>query len=87
MVNPATGEKIAEVSRGGAADIELAVTAARRCFESRVLLDMSPAKRGEMMFDIARELEKFADEIAKVEVFDNGKTLPNGYGEVKLTQR
>lgn len=87
VVNPATGEKIAEVSRGGAADIKLAVTAARRCFESRVLLDMTPAARGEMLFDIAQELENFADEIAKVEVFDNGKTLPNGYGEVKLTQR
>ena len=87
VVNPATGEKISEVSRGGAADIELAVAAARRCFDSRVLLDMTPAERGEMMFGIARELENFADEIAKVEVFDNGKTLPNGYGEVKLTQR
>lgn len=87
IINPATGEKIAEVARGGEADIELAVAAARRCFESRVLLDMTPAARGEMMFDIARELENFADEIAKVEVFDNGKTLPNGYGEVKLTQR
>ncbi len=87
ITDPATGGKIAEVARGGAADIDLAVAAARRCFESRVLLDMTPAARGEMMFDIARELENFADEIAKVEVYDNGKTLPNGYGEVKLTQR
>ena len=87
ILDPANGETIAEVARGGAADIDRAVAAARTAFESRVLLQMSPADRGELMFEIARQLDGLADEIAEVEVHDNGKTRPNGYKEVTLTQR
>lgn len=85
--NPATGERICEVACGGPADIDRAVAAARRAFEDRVLQAMSPAARGELMFEVAHQLEMLADEIALVEMLDNGKTLANGYSEVKLTQR
>ena len=87
ITDPATGKAISEVARGGAADIDKAVAAARRAFETRALIGMTPAARGELMFEISRQLETFADEIAQLEVYDNGKTLPNGYNEVKLTQR
>ena len=87
VIDPATGETISTVARGNVAEIDNAVAAARRCFESRALLTMGPAARGELMFEIARQLDALADEIAQVEVYDNGKTLPNGYNEVKLTQR
>src|SRR5690606_32629592 len=87
VLDPATGEVICEVARGGAADIDRAVAAARQAFASRVLLEMTPAARGELMFEIARQLESLADEIALVEMRDNGKTLQNGYKEVALTQR
>jgi aldehyde dehydrogenase (NAD+) len=87
VLDPATGEVICEVARGGAADIDRAVAAARQAFASRVLLEMTPAARGELMFEIARQLESLADEIARVEMRDNGKTLQNGYKEVALTQR
>jgi aldehyde dehydrogenase (NAD+) len=87
VIDPASGETISTVARGGVAEINEAVAAARRCFESRVLLGMGPVARGELMFEIAKQLDLLADEIAHVEVYDNGKTLPNGYGEVKLTQR
>lgn len=85
--DPATGEIIAEVARGSVDDIDRAVKAARHAFASRVLQQMTPAARGELMFEIARQLEPLADEIAYLEMRDNGKTLANGYGEVKLTQR
>ena len=87
VLDPATGEVICEVARGGAADIDRAVAAARQAFASRVLLEMTPAARGELMFEIARQLDDLADEIALVEMRDNGKTLQNGYKEVALTQR
>lgn len=87
VLDPATGEVICEVARGGAADIDRAVVAARQAFDSRVLLAMTPAARGELMFEIARQLDGLADEIALVEMRDNGKTLENGYKEVALTQR
>lgn len=85
--NPATNEPIAEVARATPADVDKAVAAARRAFESRELLEMRPHQRGEMMFEISRQLDKLADEIATLECLDNGKTLAAGRGDVALTQR
>lgn len=87
ITNPATGKVIAEVACGGAAEIDMAVAAARRCFEERRLQAMTPASRGDLMFAVAEQLEGLADEIAEVEIQDNGKTRSGGYNEVKLTQR
>lgn len=87
VTDPATGEPVAEVARGTAADIDRAVVAARNCFESRVLRDVRPHYRGDLMLKLARQLGQVADEIAKVECHDNGKTLRAGHAEVALTQR
>jgi aldehyde dehydrogenase (NAD+) len=87
VTDPATGEAISEVARGTAGDIDNAVAAARRCFASRTLAEMRPQDRGNLLFRIADELEKMAEEIATVECFDNGKTLAAGRGEVALTMR
>lgn len=87
VTDPATGEVIAEVARGTAGDIDRAVSAARAAFESRVLRDLRPHRRGDLMLKVAEELGRAADEIAMVECRDNGKTLANGRNEVTLTQR
>ena len=87
ITDPATAEPIAEVARGTAGDIDLAVRAARACFDSRVLRDIRPHKRGDLMLAVAAELSKATDEIAVLECHDNGKTLANGRAEVALTQR
>ncbi len=87
VTDPATGEVITEVARGSAGDIDKAVAAARRCFESRVLRDVRPHKRGDLLQEISRHLGDLADEIALVECRDNGKTMAAGYAEVALTQR
>lgn len=85
--NPATGEPIAEVARAMPADVDRAVAAARRSFASRALLDMPPAERGQLMFEVARHLGEMTEEIAELECLDNGKTLANGRNDVKLTMR
>lgn len=87
VTDPATGLKLCEVARGTAEDIDKAVAAARACFNSPEWQRMLPHERGALMFRIADELEKAADEVALVECFDNGKTLANGRGEIPLTQR
>ncbi|MBC2836663.1 aldehyde dehydrogenase family protein [Paragemmobacter straminiformis] len=87
VTDPATAEPIAEVARGTPADIDRAVRAARACFDSRVLRDQRPHRRGDLMLAVAQELGKAADEIALLECRDNGKTLANGRAEVALTQR
>ena len=85
--NPATGEPIAEVARATQPDIDRAVAAARAAFERRVMLDMPPAERGRLMFEVARHLGTMTEEIAEIECLDNGKTLANGRNEVTLTMR
>ena len=85
--NPATAEPIAEVARAVAADVDRAVAAARSAFASRVMLDMPPAERGRLMFEVARRLSAMTDEIAEIECLDNGKTLASGRNEVALTVR
>lgn len=87
VTDPATGNPIAQVARAMPADIDRAVAAARRCFDRRVLRDMRPCLRGDLMMEVARQLEPLADEIALLECHDNGKTLAAGRAEVALTQR
>lgn len=85
--NPASGELIAEVARAAPEDVTRAVAAARAAFDSRVLWQMRPCDRGELMFEVARQLVAMTDEIAELECLDNGKTLANGRNEVALTAR
>lgn len=87
VTDPATGEVIAEVARATPTDIDRAVAAARKCFDSRVLRDLRPHRRGDLMLEVARQLDSAADEIALLECRDNGKTLAAGRAEVALTQR
>ncbi|WP_428651284.1 aldehyde dehydrogenase family protein [Roseibium sp.] len=87
VTDPATGEPVSEVARAMPADVDRAVAAARKRFESRTLQDMRPNLRGDLMLEVADQLEHLADEIATLECFDNGKTLAAGRAEVALTQR
>ncbi len=71
--NPATAQPLADVARATEADVDLAVSAARRCFNSRELYNMRPTNRGALMFEIARHMTEMTDEIAYAECLDNGK--------------
>jgi acyl-CoA reductase-like NAD-dependent aldehyde dehydrogenase len=51
--NPATGEVLARVAAGDGADIDRAVAAARRAFESGSWPEMSPADRGGLLWKLA----------------------------------
>lgn len=87
VTNPATGQPVARVARAMPQDVDHAVAAARAAFERRAMLALTPAERGRLMFDIARELRAMTEDIAELECLDNGKTLANGRNEVALTVR
>jgi phenylacetaldehyde dehydrogenase len=74
-VDPATGKSIAEVAEGDKADIDLAVQAARKAFESGPWHNMTPSDRGRAMWKLAELIEEHADELAVLETLDNGKPL------------
>ncbi len=73
-INPATGEVLAKVAEADAADVDLAVKAARKAFHSKApWRRMSASERGKLMNRLADLIEKHADELATLESLDNGK--------------
>jgi phenylacetaldehyde dehydrogenase len=73
--DPATEETIAHVSAGEKADIDLAVAAARRAFESGPWSRISPADRSRLVWRLGDVLEQHIDELAELEALDNGKPV------------
>jgi aldehyde dehydrogenase (NAD+) len=73
-LNPATERVIATISEGNEADIDRAVSAARRAFEGP-WRTMRAAERGHILFKWAELLKKHADEIAELESLDAGKPI------------
>jgi aldehyde dehydrogenase (NAD+) len=73
--NPATEEKIADVAEGSAADVDLAVKAARKAFESGAWPKTDARDRGRMMNKLADLIEQNFDELAALETLDNGKPI------------
>lgn len=72
-INPATEEKIADVAEGDAADVDDAVKAARRAFESREWKKMDARDRVRLLYRLADLLEENLEELAALESLDNGK--------------
>ena len=73
--NPATEEPIATIAKGGKADIDLAVKAARAAFEFGPWRKLSASERGKLLWRLADAIEKRSEEFAQLECLDNGKPL------------
>ena len=72
--NPATEEVLAEVSEASAADVDLAVKAARRAY-TRTWSKLPGRERGKYLFRIARIIQERSRELAVLETLDNGKPI------------
>ena len=73
--NPATEDLIAEVAEGDAADIDLAVKAARKAFDSGPWRTMDARDRGRLLYRLADLIEANIDALAELETLDNGKPI------------
>ena len=73
--DPATGEVLARVAEGDREDVERAVTAARRAFESGPWPAATASERGRLLWKLADLVEAHADEFAQLESLDNGKPV------------
>src|SRR6202140_144604 len=76
-VNPATGEVLTQIAEASTADVDRAVTAARRALEDRngPWRKMSASERGRLIWKLADLLENNIDEFAELETLDNGKPI------------
>jgi phenylacetaldehyde dehydrogenase len=72
VINPATGEVFARAAAADAADIDRAVKAARKAFETGPWPNLSAAGRRNLLLKLADAIEAHADELATLESMDNG---------------
>jgi aldehyde dehydrogenase (NAD+) len=73
-INPATGEVLASVAEADREDIDRAVKAARRAFHG-AWAKVKPAERARLLHRLADLIEANADELAMLEVLDNGMPI------------
>jgi malonate-semialdehyde dehydrogenase (acetylating)/methylmalonate-semialdehyde dehydrogenase len=80
VFNPATGEVIARVPRGGAAEVDAAVKAAAAAFPA--WRDMPLIARANIFFQYRALLYEHREELAALITRDHGKTFPDALAEV-----
>lgn len=80
VVDPATGEKIADVARCSAADMTLAIAAAERSFA--VWRELLPARRGTIVRSWASLMLEHSEELAILVTSEQGKPLAEARQEI-----
>ncbi|WP_027256205.1 aldehyde dehydrogenase [Leisingera aquimarina] len=74
-VNPATGEKLAEIAACGAEDVDFAVEKAREAFDDGRWSRLHPSERKDVLIRLAKLMTRNARELAVMESIDSGKTI------------
>src|SRR5688500_8575574 len=73
--DPSTGEPFSAIPAGTAADIDRAVTAARRSFKEGIWSRAEPSHRGRVLWELARKIREHAEALAWIETKDSGKPI------------
>ena len=83
-LNPTTGETWATHALADATDVDRAVRAANAAFEHESWRGLSPTRRGRLMMRWADLIAEQAEEIARVEVTDNGKLYKEMLAQLRV---
>src|SRR5262245_18537629 len=75
VYNPATGTVLAQVAEADKEDVNRAVAAARKAFDSGPWSRMTGSQRGRLLWKLADLIEQHLEEFAELESVDNGKPL------------
>jgi len=73
VINPATGQTVAEVPSCGAEDVDRAVATAKKALPE--WLDKTPKERSELLHRLADVLDEHGEELARLESLNVGKPL------------
>ncbi|UXN69700.1 aldehyde dehydrogenase family protein [Devosia neptuniae] len=76
------GKAVGEWPAGGAADAALAITAARRAFDTGAWPRMSGAERSTILHAVAAKILEHVDELGLIECLETGKPLEQAKGEI-----
>jgi gamma-glutamyl-gamma-aminobutyraldehyde dehydrogenase len=74
-VNPANGEKLADIAACGAEDVDFAVLKAREAFDDGRWSRLHPGERKDVLIRLAKLMTRNARELAVMESLDSGKTI------------
>ncbi|MDB5944440.1 MAG: Aldehyde dehydrogenase (NAD+)-like protein [Ramlibacter sp.] len=72
VIDPSDGQPFDELQRGTAEDIDIAVHAARQCYDA-VWSKLSAAERGRLLMRLSAKIGEHAEELANLEQRDCGK--------------
>src|SRR5260221_1327858 len=86
VLDPGTGEVFAEIARGGAADVEAAVRAARAAFEGPWGA-LAPAERGRMLLKFSQLIAVEGERLAAMDSREAGKPLAQSRRDIAATAR
>ncbi len=73
--NPSTGQDWATFACAAPADVDRAITAARRALDNPEWRDMTQTARGKLLYRLADLVEQHAGDLGRVETTDSGKLL------------
>jgi 1-pyrroline dehydrogenase len=82
IVNPATGETIAEVPQGAGADVDRAVEAAKKAWPE--WKETTPQERSEILLKLADLIDEHTDELAVIESRNVGKPIAAARDEMPV---
>jgi aldehyde dehydrogenase (NAD+) len=74
LINPSDGSVLAQIARGGAADIDAAVAAAQGARDG-VWGRLTAAERGRLLLRLSARVGEAVDDLARLEALDVGKPL------------
>jgi betaine-aldehyde dehydrogenase len=80
--NPAISAPLAEIAQGGAEDVDLAVKAARRAFDSGPWARMQASARATVLFRLAALIRENLEDLARSETLNIGKPIQDSRGEI-----
>jgi acyl-CoA reductase-like NAD-dependent aldehyde dehydrogenase len=83
--NPYTAKPWALIPRGGKADVDLAVAAARKAFYSDAWRKLTASARGALLRRLGDLVADEAEKLAEIETTDNGKLLSEMRAQLRYT--
>ena len=87
VIDPSTGQEYDSIPRGNAADIDLAVRAARRAYDEGAWGQLTAAERGRLLLKLSVKVLDHADELTEIESRDCGKPTRQARADVTAVAR
>jgi aldehyde dehydrogenase (NAD+) len=87
VVAPAEGQPFAQIASGNAADIDFAVKAARRAFDTGVWGRLTAAERGRLLRRLGEAVEADSENLARLEARDTGKPMSQARSDIAAAAR